>query len=55
MALRIDATFPEAYRKPMKVSAEYAQAHIADLLALASEGEPVEIYLPDKPSLKLVR
>jgi antitoxin (DNA-binding transcriptional repressor) of toxin-antitoxin stability system len=38
----------------MKVSAEYAQAHIADLLALASEGEAVEIFLPDKPSLKLV-
>ena len=38
----------------MKVSAQYAEAHIADLFLVASNGEEVEIALPDKPALKLV-
>jgi antitoxin (DNA-binding transcriptional repressor) of toxin-antitoxin stability system len=37
----------------MKVSAEYAEAHFADLLHAADPGEEVEIARPDKPSLKL--
>jgi len=38
----------------MKVSAQYATEHIADLFLVASSGEDVEIVAPDKPSLKLV-
>jgi len=38
----------------MKVSAQYAEEHFADLMLVASEGEEVEIAVPDKPSLKLV-
>jgi antitoxin (DNA-binding transcriptional repressor) of toxin-antitoxin stability system len=38
----------------MKVSAQYAEDHFADLLNLASSGEEVEIALPGKPNIKLV-
>jgi antitoxin (DNA-binding transcriptional repressor) of toxin-antitoxin stability system len=38
----------------MKVSAQYAQEHFADILNAAESGEPVEIARPDKPTLKLV-
>jgi antitoxin (DNA-binding transcriptional repressor) of toxin-antitoxin stability system len=38
----------------MKVSAQYAEAHFADILNAAYNGEEVEIALPDKPPLKLV-
>jgi antitoxin (DNA-binding transcriptional repressor) of toxin-antitoxin stability system len=34
----------------MKVSAQYAQEHFADILNTASSGEEVEIALPDRPS-----
>ena len=37
----------------MKVSAEYAQEHFADILNTASSGEEVEIALPGKPALFL--
>jgi antitoxin (DNA-binding transcriptional repressor) of toxin-antitoxin stability system len=39
----------------MKVSAQYAEAHFPDLLEAASNGIEVEIAIPEKPSLKLVR
>jgi antitoxin (DNA-binding transcriptional repressor) of toxin-antitoxin stability system len=38
----------------MKVSAQYAATHFDDLLSAASNGEEVEIAVPDKPTLKLV-
>lgn len=38
----------------MKVSAEYAETHFADILSLASTGEEVEIAQPGRPTLKLV-
>jgi antitoxin (DNA-binding transcriptional repressor) of toxin-antitoxin stability system len=38
----------------MKVSAQYAQEHFAEILNAAESGEPVEIARPDKPTLKLV-
>jgi antitoxin (DNA-binding transcriptional repressor) of toxin-antitoxin stability system len=37
----------------MKVSAQYAQEHFADLLDAASSGEEVEIALAGKPALFL--
>jgi antitoxin (DNA-binding transcriptional repressor) of toxin-antitoxin stability system len=39
----------------MKVSAQYAEAHFADILNAASSGEEVEIALPDKPALVLAQ
>jgi antitoxin (DNA-binding transcriptional repressor) of toxin-antitoxin stability system len=39
----------------MKVSAQYAEAHFADILNAASNGEEVEIALPDKPRRELWR
>jgi antitoxin (DNA-binding transcriptional repressor) of toxin-antitoxin stability system len=39
----------------MKVSAQYAEEHFADLLNAASNGEEVEIALPGKPSILLTR
>jgi len=50
----IDPITPLDYPQTMKVSAQYAAAHIADLFLVASNGEEVEIALPDKPALKLV-
>ena len=38
----------------MKVSAQYAKEHIADLLQMASGGVDIEIAVPDKALLKLV-
>jgi len=37
----------------MKVSAQYAADHIADLFLVARKGEEVEIVAPDKSSLRL--
>ena len=37
----------------MKVSAQYAEQHFADLATAASNGEEVEIELPGKPTLFL--
>jgi antitoxin (DNA-binding transcriptional repressor) of toxin-antitoxin stability system len=37
----------------MKVSAQYAEEHFADILHAASNGEEVEIALPGKPALVL--
>lgn len=37
----------------MKVSAQYAEEHFADILNAASNGEEVEIALPGKPALVL--
>jgi antitoxin (DNA-binding transcriptional repressor) of toxin-antitoxin stability system len=38
----------------MKVSAQYAESHLADLILAASNGEEIEIELPEKPALLLV-
>ena len=38
----------------MKVSAQYAETHLSDLISAADKGEVVEIARPDKPTLKLV-
>ena len=38
----------------MKVSAQYAESHFAEMLDVASSGEEVEIALPGRPALKLV-
>ncbi len=38
----------------MKVSAQYAEAHLLDLLEAASNGIEVEIALSHKPAIKLV-
>jgi antitoxin (DNA-binding transcriptional repressor) of toxin-antitoxin stability system len=38
----------------MKVSAQYAEAHLPDLLEAAFNGDEVEIAMPDKPTVKLV-
>jgi antitoxin (DNA-binding transcriptional repressor) of toxin-antitoxin stability system len=37
----------------MKVSAQYAEEHFADLLTAADSGEEVEIARPDQPSFSL--
>ena len=37
----------------MKVSAQYAEEHFADILHAASNGEEVEITLPGQPALVL--
>jgi antitoxin (DNA-binding transcriptional repressor) of toxin-antitoxin stability system len=37
----------------MKVSAQYAEEHFADILDAADNGEEVEIARPDKPTLFL--
>ncbi len=50
---QVNPTTPLRQPKSMKVSAEYAEAHFADLLHAADPGEEVEIARPDKPSLKL--
>jgi antitoxin (DNA-binding transcriptional repressor) of toxin-antitoxin stability system len=39
----------------MKVSAQYAEEHFADLASAATRGEEVEIELYGKPSLVLVQ
>jgi len=38
----------------MKVTAQYAEEHIAHLFAIAGTGEEVEIAVPNGPSLKLM-
>ena len=38
----------------MKVSAQYVETHVSELLAAARNGELVEIADPDEPTLKLV-
>jgi antitoxin (DNA-binding transcriptional repressor) of toxin-antitoxin stability system len=37
----------------MKVSAQYAEAHLKELLAATESGEDVEISRPDKPAVRL--
>jgi antitoxin (DNA-binding transcriptional repressor) of toxin-antitoxin stability system len=37
----------------MKVTAQYAESHIADLLQAADSGEEVEIARPDQPTYRL--
>jgi antitoxin (DNA-binding transcriptional repressor) of toxin-antitoxin stability system len=39
----------------MKVSAQYAEEHFADILNAASSGEEVEIAVPDRPALVLAQ
>ncbi len=39
----------------MKVSAQYAEEHFADLASAATRGEEVEIEMSGKPSLVLVQ
>ncbi len=38
----------------MKVSAQYAETHLSQLISAADNGEEVEIDRPGKPALKLV-
>ena len=38
----------------MKVSAQYAETHLSQLISAADRGEEVEITRPEKPALKLV-
>ena len=37
----------------MKVSAQYAEAYLNELLAATETGEEVEISRPDKPAVRL--
>jgi antitoxin (DNA-binding transcriptional repressor) of toxin-antitoxin stability system len=37
----------------MKVTAEFAEEHIAHLFAIAGQGEEVQIAVPNGPTLKL--
>jgi len=37
----------------MKVSAQYAETHLNELLAATESGEEVEISRPDKPAVRL--
>lgn len=37
----------------MKVSAQYAEKHLADILSAADSGEEVEIARPDQPTYRL--
>jgi antitoxin (DNA-binding transcriptional repressor) of toxin-antitoxin stability system len=52
--IRIDPTTPLHYPKPMKVSAEYAQEHFADILTAIDTGEEVELTRPGQPSVRLM-
>ncbi len=54
MNFPIDAPQPKAYRKAMKVSAQYAEAQFPDLYRAAQNGEEIEIERPGKPNLILV-
>jgi antitoxin (DNA-binding transcriptional repressor) of toxin-antitoxin stability system len=49
---RIDPP-PAGLPKPMKVTAQYAEQHFADLLTAADTGEEVEIAHPDHPTYRL--
>ena len=51
---RIDPSFTRIYPKSMKVSAQYAQEHLPDLLSAIDTGEEVELTRPDRPSVRLV-
>jgi len=46
---------PLHYPKPMKVSAQYAQEHFADLAIAAANGEEVEIEVYGQPTLVLLQ
>jgi antitoxin (DNA-binding transcriptional repressor) of toxin-antitoxin stability system len=50
----IDPTIPLHYPNPMKVSAQYAETHLSQLISAADNGEEVEIDRPGKPALHLV-
>jgi antitoxin (DNA-binding transcriptional repressor) of toxin-antitoxin stability system len=43
------------YPKPMKVSAQYAEEHFADVASAAARGEEVEIEVYGQPLLVLVQ
>src|SRR5665213_4086538 len=53
MTTRIDLFCTVDYPKPMKVSAQYAEEHFADILDTANRGEEVEIARPDHSSYRL--
>ena len=50
---RIDPSCTRVYPTPMKVSAQYAQEHFADILAAIDTGEEVELARPRQPSVRL--
>ncbi len=50
----IDATIALHYPNPMKVSTQYAETHLSQLISAADSGEEVEIDRPGKPALHLV-
>lgn len=50
----IDPTTPLHYPKPMKVSAQYAQEHFADILTAIDTGEEVEVTRHGQPSVRLI-
>jgi len=41
------------YSEPMKVTAQYAEDHLADILNAADKGEKVEIARPEQPTYRL--
>jgi antitoxin (DNA-binding transcriptional repressor) of toxin-antitoxin stability system len=45
---------PIHYPKPMKVSAQYAQEHFADILTAIDTGEEVELTRTGQPSVRLL-
>ena len=51
---RIDPSFTRIYPKTMKVSAQYAQEHLPDLLTAIDTGEEVELTRPGQSSVRLV-
>jgi antitoxin (DNA-binding transcriptional repressor) of toxin-antitoxin stability system len=51
----IDPQPHPGYPNPMKVTAQYAEAHFADLANAATHGEEVEIEVIGKPTLILVQ
>jgi len=50
---RIDPRPPPDYSKPMKVSAQYAEEHFADIAHTAMRGEVVVIAFPDDAALSV--
>ena len=51
--LTIDPTHAPEYPKFVKVSAQYAEEHLVDLLRAADNGEEIEITRPGKPTYRL--
>jgi antitoxin (DNA-binding transcriptional repressor) of toxin-antitoxin stability system len=52
--IKIDSELLAEYAKPMKVSAQYAEAHFPDVYHAAENGEEIVIARPGKPNLVLV-